>query len=148
MARTCNMIKAVRTHKQRPRQEEEGKEERNKRMCIEKATRDLEIILTFRERGTVEVDPRPSHNNESGNKIPSRTLAPEETELEEIPLIEGTNKTIKIGKTLSLAVKTELALLMKENTDLFAWSAADMPGIDPTTITHKLNVIKGSKPVK
>ena len=37
---------------------------------------------------------------------------------------------------------------MKENADLFAWSAADMPSIDLATITHKLNVIEGSKPVK
>lgn len=37
---------------------------------------------------------------------------------------------------------------MKENADLFAWSAADMSGIDPATISHKLNVVEGSKPVK
>ena len=35
--------------------------------------------------------------------------------------------------------------MMKENADLFAWSTTNMPGIDPATITHKLNVIEGSK---
>ena len=64
---TCKMIKAVRTHKQRARPEEEGKEERNKRMCIVEAVGDLGTVLTFREKGTTEVDPRPSHDDESGN---------------------------------------------------------------------------------
>ena len=99
-------------------------------------------------KGTMEVGSKPSYDDESGSKIPPKTLEPKEIELEEIPLIEETDKTIKIGKILSPAIKTELAQVMKENTDLFAWSVADMPGIDPTTITHKLNVIKGSKPVK
>ena len=88
------------------------------------------------------------YNNEAGNKILSRTLEPEETELEDIPLIEGTDKMIKVGRTLSPIIKAELVSLMKENADLFAWFAANMPGIDPTTITHKRNVIRGSKPVK
>ena len=55
---------------------------------------------------------------------------------------------INVGKNLSPIIKAELVSLMKENADLFAWSATDMPGIDPATITHKLNVIEGSKPVK
>ena len=55
---------------------------------------------------------------------------------------------IKVGKTLSPIIKVELTDLIKENAYLFAWSAVDMPGIDPATITHKLNVIEGSKPVK
>ena len=46
MTRTCNIVKDVRTHKQRLRLEEEEKEERNKRMCIEEKTRDLGTILT------------------------------------------------------------------------------------------------------
>ena len=78
-------------------------------MCIEEATRDLGIVQTLMERGAAEVDPRPSQDDEAGNKIPPKTLDPEETELQEIPLIEGTDKTIKIGKTLSPSIKTELA---------------------------------------
>ena len=108
MARTCNMIKAVRTHKQRARREEERKEERNKRICVKEAARDLGTILTLRERGTTEVDPKPSNDDEPGSKVPPSALKPEETEIEEIPLIEGTNKTIKISKTLSPAIKAEL----------------------------------------
>ena len=116
-------------------------------MCIE-AVKDLRKVLTLREKETAEVDPRPFHDEETESKIPPRALEPEETELEEIPLVEGIDKVIKIGKTLSPTIKANLALLMKEKADLFVWSAADMPGIDPATITHKLNVIGGLKPVK
>ena len=37
--------------------------------------------------------------------------------------------------------------MIKDNADLFAWSTVDMLDIDPITITHKLNVIEGSKPM-
>ena len=63
-------------------------------------------------------------------------------------LIVGTDKMINVGKNLSPIIKAELVSIMKENIDLFAWSAVDMPGIDPTTITRKLNVSEGSKPIK
>ena len=55
-------------------------------MFIEEAARDLGTVLTLREWGTGEVDPRPSLDDELGSKIPPRTLEPEETKLEEIPL--------------------------------------------------------------
>ena len=60
-------------------------------MCIEEAVRDSGTVLTLRERGAAEIDPRPLYDNEAENKILPRTLEPEETELEEIPLIEGTD---------------------------------------------------------
>lgn len=37
---------------------------------------------------------------------------------------------------------------LQQNTDVFAWSTADMPGIDPEVITHSLNVLPSAKPVK
>ncbi|CAO2820349.1 unnamed protein product [Amaranthus hypochondriacus] len=144
------MIKVVRSSKLKPRRNEgdEEKAKQNKRACIEDAARDLGSVLTLREKGGTEIDPRPMHEEDPGSNTPLRSLEPEETELEEIPLVEGTEKTIQIGKTLSAEVKAELSKLMKENADMFAWTAADMPGIDPATITHKLNVVEGSKPVK
>ena len=48
-------------------------------MCIEEAARDLRTVLTLRERGIAEVDPRPSYDDESRSKIPPRTLELEET---------------------------------------------------------------------
>ena len=37
---------------------------------------------------------------------------------------------------------------MKKNIDLFAWSHENMLGIDPSVITHRLNVCPSSKPVR
>lgn len=110
MARTGNMIKVARTPKQKPRrEEEEKKEEKKKRICIDEALRDLGTLLTLRERGAAKIDPRPQYDDDADNKIPQRTLEPEETELEDVPLVEGTEKTTKIGKTLSPTIKVELS---------------------------------------
>ena len=37
---------------------------------------------------------------------------------------------------------------MQDNVNLFAWKAADMPGIDPKLMCHKLAVYPGSRPVQ
>nr|KYP71888.1 Retrovirus-related Pol polyprotein from transposon 17.6 [Cajanus cajan] len=37
--------------------------------------------------------------------------------------------------------------ILTENADLFAWSSADMPWIDPNFICHKLAIYKEAKPV-
>ncbi|TYJ00989.1 hypothetical protein E1A91_A13G123400v1 [Gossypium mustelinum] len=37
---------------------------------------------------------------------------------------------------------------LKENLVIFAWSAADILGVDPQIIVHKLNVIPKVKPMK
>ena len=43
--------------------------------------------------------------------------------------------------------KQGLVRFLRENTDVFAWSHEDTPGINPTVITHHLNVYLSSKPV-
>jgi hypothetical protein len=37
---------------------------------------------------------------------------------------------------------------LKSNLDVFAWTHDDMPGIDPSTICHKLNVNPSIRPIK
>jgi len=32
-----------------------------------------------------------------------------------------------------------------DNADLFAWTAADMPGVSPDVITHRLSIYKEVK---
>jgi len=44
--------------------------------------------------------------------------------------------------------KQDLIRFLKKNTDVFAWSHEDMPGIDPSVITHRLNVYPSSKPIQ
>ena len=69
--------------------------------------------------------------------------------LETVELVEGeATKTIRIGTTLSLEMRTSLVQFLKENLDIFTWSHEDMLGISPKVIQHKLNVDLERKPVQ
>ena len=68
--------------------------------------------------------------------------------LETVILTEDeTTKTMRIGMTLSLEMRTRLIQFLKKNLDVFAWSHEDMPGISPKVIQHKLNMNPERKPV-
>lgn len=41
--------------------------------------------------------------------------------------------------------KEKLIHLLKAHLDVFAWDMQDLPGVEPSIITHKLNIILGSK---
>ena len=43
--------------------------------------------------------------------------------------------------------KQDLIHFLKKSVDVFVWSHEDMPGIDLSVITHRLNVYPSSKPV-
>ncbi|KAK3010861.1 hypothetical protein RJ639_012967 [Escallonia herrerae] len=49
------------------------------------------------------------------------------------------SKTVRIGSNLKEDTKLELVNLLRTYADIFAWTAADMPGIDPEIIIHRLN---------
>jgi hypothetical protein len=57
-------------------------------------------------------------------------------------------KTTKIGSNLPPKLKESLVQFLKNNKDVFAWSHEDMPGINPSIISHKLNVNPSLRPVK
>ncbi|KAG7533112.1 Ribonuclease H-like superfamily [Arabidopsis thaliana x Arabidopsis arenosa] len=73
-----------------------------------------------------------------GSQEASRTL------LEE----DKPDRKVRIGVTLAGEIKEALVELLRKNKTSFAWTAADMPGIDPSIICHKLNVDPSFKPVK
>ncbi|KAK3037306.1 hypothetical protein RJ639_032068 [Escallonia herrerae] len=58
------------------------------------------------------------------------------------------NKTVCIGSNLKEDTKLKLVNLLRTYADIFAWTATDMPGIDPEIITHRLNIDPTNKPVK
>ena len=45
-------------------------------------------------------------------------------------------------------MKQDLGQFLRKSIDVLAWSHEDMPGIDPSVITHRLNVYLSSKPVR
>ena len=69
--------------------------------------------------------------------------------LEDILLQEDDPKKFtRIGASMKEKAKKDLVQFLKKNTDVFAWSHNDMPGIDPSVITHRLSVYPSSKPVR
>jgi hypothetical protein len=57
-------------------------------------------------------------------------------------------KRVRIGSQLPQLVKEDLVAFLRRNSDVFAQSHEDMPGIDPSVIVHKLNVDPNHQPVK
>ncbi|MCI41565.1 hypothetical protein A2U01_0062798, partial [Trifolium medium] len=53
---------------------------------------------------------------------------------------EDPSKGIKIGTGHPDLVKRQLEACLKENDELFAWSAAEMPGIDPEVACLQLTI--------
>ena len=69
--------------------------------------------------------------------------------LEDIPLEESNpEKSTRIGTRMKEKTKQDLVQFLRKSIDIFAWSHEDMPGIDPSVITHGLNVHPSSKPVR
>ena len=78
-----------------------------------------------------------------------RTLAELIEVLEDVPLDESNpEKFTKIGMSMGEKTKQDLVRFLKKNTDVFSWSHKDTSGIDPSVITHRLNMSPSYKPVR
>ena len=69
-------------------------------------------------------------------------------ELEPVSLDDDPEHLAYIGSKLTKDLKGLLTQFLRQNGDVFAWTQADMGGIDPAIITHKLNTNPSFKPVK
>ena len=69
-------------------------------------------------------------------------------ELESVALDDDPEHLAYIGSKLTGDLKGLLTRFLRQNKDIFAWKQADMSGIDPAVITHKLNTNPSFKPVK
>ncbi|KAG5528960.1 hypothetical protein RHGRI_029577 [Rhododendron griersonianum] len=61
---------------------------------------------------------------------------------------EGNPQMTQISSALSAKERQALVNLLKEFVDVFAWSHADMPGIDPENVEHRIPFYPDAKPVK
>ncbi|XP_072059698.1 uncharacterized protein [Arachis hypogaea] len=68
-------------------------------------------------------------------------------ELTKLSLTDDPTKFTFIGTSVESEEKDKLIRFLRENTDLFAWTTGDMPGIDPSVITHKLAVNPAARPI-
>ncbi|KAM2340798.1 hypothetical protein ACFX1X_020214 [Malus domestica] len=70
-------------------------------------------------------------------------------ELEKISISKDyLDHMVKIGTTLSPPIQLALISFLQENTEVFAWSYDDMPGISPDIICHRLSIDPKTKPVR
>ena len=69
-------------------------------------------------------------------------------ELESISLDDYPEHLAYIGSKLMKNLINSLTNFLRQNKDVFTWKQADMGGIDPTVITHRLNVSLSFKPAK
>ena len=66
--------------------------------------------------------------------------------LEDIPLDDGDPKKFtKIETSMEKETKQDLIQFLRKSTDVFVWSHEDMPRINPSVITHRLNMYPSSK---
>ncbi|XP_068461695.1 uncharacterized protein [Phaseolus vulgaris] len=52
-----------------------------------------------------------------------------------------------MGTSLKLDDREAIGKTLTKNADLFAWTAADMSGVKPDVITHRLSVYKEARPI-
>jgi len=63
--------------------------------------------------------------------------------VEETTLLELLNgHSITLGTGLNSDERAIITPVLVGNTDLFAWSAVDLPGVDPLVASHKLSIYK------
>ena len=69
-------------------------------------------------------------------------------ELEPVTLDDDPEHLAYVGSKLAKDLKDLLTQFLRQNRDIFAWKQADMSGVDPSVITHRLNTNPSFKPVK
>ena len=69
-------------------------------------------------------------------------------ELEDVPLGEEPDRTVWVSSKLQEPLRSEVLSLLRRYRDVFAWSTLDMPGIDPTVMTHRLGLYPDCVPVR
>lgn len=76
-------------------------------------------------------------------------IQPQKEPLELVNLgTEEDKKEVRVGASLDAKVKAKLVELLKEYSDVFAWSYQDMPGLDASIVEHKLPLKPECPPVK
>ena len=64
-----------------------------------------------------------------------------------VPLELPNERTVKLGTGLHQEHRDILTLTLISNTHLFAWSATDLPDVDPQVAVHLLSIDKEAKSV-
>ncbi|XP_072074378.1 uncharacterized protein [Arachis hypogaea] len=68
-------------------------------------------------------------------------------ELIKVQLTTKPEQVTYIGQALQGQQRIELITTLQANADLFTWTPADMPGIDPSIICHRLAINRAIRPI-
>ena len=63
-------------------------------------------------------------------------------------LDDNSEHMTRVESSLAPGLKTQLVEFLRANRDVFAWSPAEMPGIDPKVVMHHLQLNKEWRPVR
>ena len=82
--------------------------------------------------------------------IEERRVVAEPTEVLEDVLLQEDDpeKFTRIGTSIKEKARKDFIQFLRKSINVFAWSHDDMPGIDPSVITHRLNMYPFFKPVR
>ncbi|VFQ94347.1 unnamed protein product [Cuscuta campestris] len=70
-------------------------------------------------------------------------------DIEEVQLEPGTpGRFVRIGKGLGAELRSRVISVLRRFRRVFAWSPADMPGLDHKIAVHRLNVLPDARAVK
>lgn len=50
------------------------------------------------------------------------------------------DRTVNISADIPAAQRVRISNFLLDNADIFAWSASDVPGVDPILVMHSLDV--------
>jgi len=96
---------------------------------------------------------RPEEARESGiaRAVIARAVIARETRpkpVEEWLEREIGGKVFKLGRYLEVELQDQITKVIERHLDAFAWSASDMPGIDPDFLCHHLAMDTQVRPVR
>nr|KYP65255.1 hypothetical protein KK1_011487 [Cajanus cajan] len=104
----------------------------------EQRKNDLTALAHTDHEKIIDLDPRSDTHDERPSTV---------DELDDLQIGKLPGQTTNISRQLTPELRQRLQAEILKNADLFAWSSADMPGIDADFICHRLAIHKEAKPV-
>jgi len=89
----------------------------------------------------------PDHTASAGEATPIQGNSRDQQAINVVDRNIG-GKTFKLGRLLSQEEQEAVAEVISRHLDAFAWSASDMPGIDPDFLCHHLSMDATVRPVR
>lgn len=118
-----------------------GTDGKIKTLCgDQRAARDLLVATVKLQRSSLSVN---------SVSTPTSKVCSQESEVLELPIDDvDQSRIVRVGAYLSEEMQQSILDFLRKNVSTFAWSMADMKGIDPTITTHELNVDPTFKPIR